>query len=194
MHLKTQYCKIHSSSICLPNSEFKNLWPGSSNQFLALLPPSGAAKVEGAGHSQLCSLLLQERPHWHMCARSRNVLCFPLSALTKEEVLEEMGDTVGLWPRQQSSGGGSTWRTETYLCSSNLLWILFGKQESQAVMMSGVKITLRKEHLWSVMLWSKIFPPKIHHQGLNRYESLKIIFSVLHYIKNRALNPIRQNY
>lgn len=75
MHLKTQYCRTHSSSICLPNSGFTNLWPGSSNQLLALWLPLGTAKVEGVGCGQHCSLLLQECPHWHSSARSRNTLC-----------------------------------------------------------------------------------------------------------------------
>lgn len=136
MHLKTQYCKTHSSSICLPNSEFKNLWPGPCNQFLALLPLLGAAKVEGAGCGQPCKRILQECPHWHSSARSRNTFGFRLPALKKEEALEEMEDTVGLWPRQQSPGRASPWRTGMYLHSSNLQWILLGKQESQAVMMS----------------------------------------------------------
>lgn len=136
MHLKTQYRKTHSSSICLPNSEFQNLWPGSSNQFLAALPPLGAAKVEAAGCGQHCSLLLQECPHWHTSARSRNTLCFPLSALTEEEMLEEVEDTVGLWPRHQSPGQGIPLEDWIVSAQPNLPWILFGKQESQAVMMS----------------------------------------------------------
>lgn len=83
-------------------------------------------------------------PDPETCCASR---CQPRQ---REEVLEETGDTVGLWPRQQSAGGGSTWRTATCPRSSNLLGILFGKRESQAVTMSGVKITLSKEHLWSI--------------------------------------------
>lgn len=181
MHLKTQYCRIHSSSICLPNSEFTNLWPGSSNQFLALWPPLGAAKVEGVGCGQHCSLLLQEcPPHWCWNARSRNTLCFPLSVLTEPEVLQEMEDTVGLWPRQQSTGRWCPWRTGMYLHSSNLLWILFVRVRGR----NDVKITSLKHHLHPVMLWSKV-SPKIQHQGPNRYESLDVIFSMFYYIKKK---------
>lgn len=165
-------CQIHSSKIS-DLGPLISFWPSHLPWELQRWGQLAAASVSPS--------LLQGSPRWHTRARSRNVLCLLLPVLTKEEVLEKMGHTVGLWPRQQSSDR----RTKTYLCSSNLLWILFGKRESQAVIMSGLKIILPKEQPWSVMLWVKDIP-QIHHQGLNRYKSLKTISSILHDVKKNS--------